>query len=121
MRVIVAGERQWNSQPLAENVIRRLAKRYGTVNPHAGWCGVGFNLSRPSPSDLTAKMVSTRANGLRRMIAAHEKTPAPSKAERRRRPIPSKKLHEIDSCLPSPACIWSTAPLDGLADSPLGT
>jgi hypothetical protein len=46
MRVIIAGERQWNSQPLAENVIRRLAKRYGTVTiVYGGECGIDHSFS----------------------------------------------------------------------------
>jgi hypothetical protein len=46
MRVIIAGERQWNSQPLAENVIRRLTKRYGTITIiYGGECGIDHSFS----------------------------------------------------------------------------
>jgi hypothetical protein len=46
MRVIIAGERQWNHEPMAENVIRRLAKRYGTVTiVYGGECGIDHSFS----------------------------------------------------------------------------
>jgi YspA, cpYpsA-related SLOG family len=46
MRVIIAGERQWNSHQMAENVIRRLTARYGSVTiVYGGECGIDHSFS----------------------------------------------------------------------------
>ena len=47
MRVIVAGEKHWHADDLAENVVTRLLKRYGLglVIVHGGDCGVDHSFA----------------------------------------------------------------------------
>ena len=47
MRVIVAGEKHWHADDLAEDVVTRLLRRYGPslVIVHGGACGIDHSFA----------------------------------------------------------------------------